>query len=170
MLKKRCCAKLCRILLCNNETIIIEGVRPVGHQMSENAEAYISRFYEPKINAYEFLKGFFACLKRKGMTEINRDLVGFLYEQKKVDKYREVLEEVRFRSNGVNYYSDDVDDALFNLQIGGLLGKMNPSFGVIIIKYTDEEITETLESTASEYLSEINDIADTYVAMFDKRF
>lgn len=124
---------------------------------------YLSRFYEPKVTAYEFLKYFFAYLKKQKVDEVDRDLVNFLYTQKKIQHNKDVLEEINFRSNGINYYSDDVEDALFNLQNGGLLGKMNPSFGIIIIKYTDAEIKETLESIPNEYDSIIKEIADAYI-------
>ena len=126
-------------------------------------EKYLSRFYEPKITAYEFLKCFFAYLKKENVNEVDRDLITFLHEQKKKEENKEVLEEINFRSNGVNYYSDDVEDALFNLQNGGLLGKMNPSFGVLIIKYDDEsEINKTLESISPEYKNTIEEIAKEY--------
>lgn len=47
---------------------------------------------------------------------VYRDLVEFLREQKAIAENKDVLEEINFRTNGVNYYSDDIEDALFNLQ------------------------------------------------------
>lgn len=134
-------------------------------QLDARAMKYLSRFYEPKVTAYEFLKCFFAYLKKNKITEIDRDLVGFLRGQKKVADNADVLEEINFRTNGVNYYSDDIEDALFNLQNGGLLGKMNPSFGIIIIKYTDSEIDETINSIPEQYRVTIENIANEYVKM-----
>lgn len=132
-------------------------------QINEKTAQYLSRFYEPRVTAYEFLKCFFAFLKEKGINEVDRDLVSFLYKQKKSAANQEVLEEINFRSNGVHFYSNDVEDALFNLQNGGLLGKMNPSFGIIIIKYTDNEIDEILNSIQDEYRSAIEKIANAYI-------
>ncbi len=131
----------------------------------KNHLSYLSRFYEPKITAYEFLKCFFAYLYKLDLKQIDRDLVGFLFEQKQKHENEEVMEEINFKSNGVNYFSDDFEDALYNLQNGGLLGKMNPSFGVIIIKYTDTEANEAISSIDKKYQILIENIAKNYIAM-----
>jgi len=133
------------------------------YQVNEKTEAYLSRFYEPSITTYEFLKCFFAYLMQKKVEQVDRDLFSFLYEQKQNEDNNDVLSEISFRSNGVNYYSDDVEDALFNLQNGGLLGKMNPSFGIIMIKYTDDEIDEALNSINPKYNLGIERIANNYI-------
>lgn len=130
--------------------------------LKAETEAYLSRFYEPKVTAYEFLKCFFAFLKKKDISEVDRDLVLFLYNQKQNPENNDVLDEISFRSNGVSYYSDDIEDALFNLQNGGLLGKMNPSFGIIINKYTNEEANKIIDSVPEEYRKIIERIADLY--------
>lgn len=133
------------------------------HQVGMRTNAYLSRFYDPKVTAYEFLKCFFAYLRKNEIKEIDRDLVEFLRGQKDIAENKDVLEEINFRTNGVNYYSDDIEDALFNLQNGGLLGKMNPSFGIIIIKYSDNEIEEAINSITEEYRVPIEKIACTYI-------
>lgn len=133
------------------------------HQVGMRTNVYLSRFYDPKVTAYEFLKCFFAYLRKNEIKEIDRDLVEFLREQKDVAENKDVLEEINFRTNGVNYYSDDIEDALFNLQNGGLLGKMNPSFGIIIIKYSDNEIEEAINSIPEQYREPIEKIARAYI-------
>lgn len=138
-------------------------------QTDARTEKYLSRFYEPKVTAYEFMKCFFAYLKKNGINEIERDLVDFLRGQKKVADNADVLEEINFRTNGVNYYSDNIEDALFNLQNGGLLGKMNPSFGIIIIKYTENEINETIDAIQEQYRPAIENIANEYVKMYNTK-
>ncbi|MCL2843591.1 MAG: hypothetical protein FWE28_09105 [Oscillospiraceae bacterium] len=122
---------------------------------------YLSRFYQPKVTAYEFLKYFFAYVG-ESTSAVQRDFVDFLHEQKQLEENTDVMEEINFRSNGIAYYSDDLDDALYNLQNGGLLGKMNPSFGVIIIKYSNEESRAIKDSIPSEYQSVIKNIAEKY--------
>lgn len=123
---------------------------------------YLARFYDPRVTAYEFLKCFFAYLKKKDVHQIDRDLVGFLRAQKAKEENKDVLEEINFRTNGVNYYSYDLEDALFNLQNGGLLGKMNPSFGIIIINYSDYEIEDAIQSVPEQYRKSIEKIAIAY--------
>lgn len=135
--------------------------------MPQTENAYLSRFYDPKVTAYEFLKCFFAYLKQKGIEQIDRDLAEFLQNQKGLAENADVLEEINFRTNGVNYYSDDIENALFNLQNGGLLGKMNPSFGIIIIKYTEKEVEETLQLIPNQYRSAIERIADNYIETYN---
>ena len=130
--------------------------------LNMKSSTYLERFYEPKVTAYEFMKCFFAYLKKNNINEIERDLVTFLRNQKQFEENKDVLEEINFRTNGVNFYSDDVEDALFNLQNGGLLGKMNPSFGIIIIKYTEHEINKAIDAINREYREVIEKIADAY--------
>lgn len=132
-------------------------------KLNMSSTQYLERFYEPKVTAYEFLKCFFAFLKREGKEEIDRDLADFLRKQKQLEDNKTVLEEINFRTNGVNYYSDDLEDALFNLQNGGLLGKMNPSFGIIIIKYSNSEIDAAINAVSKQYRNIIERIAKTYI-------
>ena len=131
-------------------------------ETTDSTAEYLSRFYEPKVTAYEFLKYFFAYLRKSGVDEVDRDLEDFLYKQKQSELTRDVLEEINFRSNGVRYYSDNVEDALFNLQNGGLLGKMNPSFGILIIKYSENDAQRIIDSIPPEYRVVIKQIADAY--------
>ncbi len=137
-------------------------------QKDARTNSYLNQFYEPKVTAYEFLKCFFAYLRKNKIQEIERDLVDFLRCQKENADNKDVLEEINFRTNGVNYFSDDIEDALFNLQNGGLLGKMNPSFGIIIIKYTENEIEESINSISEPYRAAIENIANEYIRLARK--
>lgn len=40
---------------------------------------------------------------------------------------------------------------------------MNPSFGIIIIKYTENEIQESLDSISEQYRTPIENIASAYM-------
>lgn len=131
-------------------------------QINNDTTDYLSHFYNPKLTAYEFLKCFFAFLKKLNVEEADRDISDFLYEQKKIKQNSSVLEEIKFRSNGIFWYSNDIEDALFNLQNGGLLGKMNPSFGIILIKYTDKEVAKIIKDTPEDCISSIEEIAKAY--------
>ena len=124
---------------------------------------YLSYFYSPELTAYEFLKSFFACLKKQNVDKAGRDISGFLYDQKKKLQDIVALKEIRFRNNGIFWYSNDIEDALFNLQNGGLLGKTNPSFGVILIKYTDEEADNIIKNTPVNCIDDIKKIAMDYL-------
>jgi hypothetical protein len=135
-------------------------------QVSNDVKDYLSHFYNPKLTAYEFLKCFFAFLKKEKLEIADRDISDFLYEQKNDKQNYDVLKEIKFRSNGVFLYSNDIENALFNLQNGGLLGKMNPSFGIILIKYTDEEVNKIIADTPKDCIPAIENIAKVYAANF----
>ena len=111
-------------------------------RLNPDTEKYIELFYEPKLSAYSLLKSFFAKLYKDGKREISRDLVSFFYEMKKQPKFQEILHEIKFRSNGIFYYSNELEDNIFTLQNMGLLGKENPSFAVILLKYNDDVAEE----------------------------
>ena len=128
-----------------------------------DTEAYVNLFYEPSISAYRFLKAFFAELYQKGVREVSRDLVSFFIDIKKEPEYQEILHEIKFRSNGIFYYSNELEDTIFTLQNMGLLGKENPSFGIILIKYNDTVSQETLADIPEEYMSLIENISDRYI-------
>lgn len=130
--------------------------------LNNDTQRYIDMFYTPAISSYEFLKGFFAALYRKGETRISRDLSGFFYQLKWKPKYKDILLEIKFKNNGVFMYSNELEDDILMLQNMGLLGKTNPSFGIILINYDDSIATETLESYPKDQLSLIEEIADLY--------
>jgi hypothetical protein len=138
-------------------------------QFREDMDNYLSCFYRPEVTAYEFLKCFFAFLKLSRIIEAHEDITRFLYEQKGLSENEVVLREINFKSNGVSYYSNDIDDAIFNLQIGGLIGKENPTFRKINIKYTDEEAETIIGGIDKQYADIIREIADSYIKKQNKR-
>ena len=133
-------------------------------RLNPDTEKYIELFYEPKLSAYSLLKSFFAKLYKDGKREISRDLVSFFYEMKKQPKFQEILHEIKFRSNGIFYYSNELEDNIFFFFFMGLLGKENPSFGVILLKYNDDVAEEALDNTPKEYLDLIEELANRYIA------
>jgi hypothetical protein len=114
--------------------------------LSPEMQEFINMFYQPRLSAYSFFKLFFAALYQSGVREITRDFTNFLFEMKKMPKFNELLREIKFRSNGVFIYSNQVEDGIYSLQNVGLLGKTNPSFGRIMLKFTDEVAQEFLDS------------------------
>lgn len=127
-----------------------------------DTKQYIDMFYTPDMTSYEFLKSFFAALYLKNKTSVNRDLTDFFYAIKKEKKYSDLLKEFKFKSNGVFVYSDELEDGIFTLQNMGLLGKKNPSFGIIFIEYTPEIAEEALAAIGEEKSALIKEIADCY--------
>lgn len=130
----------------------------------EDTQKYINMFYTPDISSYEFLKSFFAELYQLGEHEVSRDLSEFFCNLKKNPKYNEVLYEIKFRSNGIFNYSNELEDNILMLQNMGLLGKTNPSFGIILINYNDTIAKETLDGLSEQHRDIIKEIAALYRA------
>lgn len=101
------------------------------------------------------------------MKEISRDLVSFFSNIKKDPRYHSIMHEFKFRSNGVFQYSNELEDNIFTLQNMGLLGKENPSFGRILIKYDDNISQEIIDATQADQLQLIEEIADKFIASLD---
>lgn len=127
-----------------------------------DTQAYLDMFYTPAITSYEFLKGFFAQLYQSGMSKVSRDLSEFFYNLKKDPRFSKILFEIKFKSNGIFRYSNELEDDILMLQNMGLLGKTNPSFGIILINFNDEIATETLNGFSDENLTLIKEIASLY--------
>lgn len=73
------------------------------------------------------------------------------------------MHEFTFRSNGIFLYSNELEDNIFTLQNMGLLGKENPSFGRILIKYNDSISQEIINATQADQLQLIQEIASIFV-------
>lgn len=136
-------------------------------ELYAETKKYIERFYEPELSAYDFLKVFFAELYLNGIKDVSRDLVDFFYEMKKQVRFNEILREIKFKSNGVFLYSNDLEDNIFTLQNMGLLGKENPSFGKILIKYSDSVCSEIIESVSEKYVALIKEIVNVFMQSQD---
>ncbi len=124
---------------------------------------YLNRFYTPKISAYMFLKCFFAKLYLKDTKQVNRDLSEFLYDIKMQNDYADLLEDFTFKDNGIFKYSTELEDSILILQNMGLLGKKNPSFGIILIEM-DENIANKAIKFLPEGMSEkFDNIIDKFI-------
>lgn len=133
-----------------------------GTVLYPDTKAYIDLFYSPAMTSYEFLKSFFAALHLDNKDKVSRDLTDFFYETKNNPKYTEILSEFKFKSNGIFNYSDELEDGIFTLQNMGLLGKKNPSFGIILIEYTDSIAHETINALHEEDRVLVQEIAKLY--------
>lgn len=138
-------------------------------KLYDDTQTYIDMFYTPKITSYEFLKSFFAELYSQNVTKISRDLSEFFYSLKNNPKYNVLLREIHFRSNGIFKYSNEIEDDILTLQNMGLLGKKNPSFGIIFIEFNTDIVAETLGALSSEFRPLIKEIANLYRSEEKKR-
>lgn len=128
----------------------------------DDTQQYVNLFYSPAVTSYELLKCFFAYLHQEGVNEISRDLSEFFYEMKKNPMYGDVLHEIKFKNNGIFIYSDELEDGILTLQNMGLLGKKNPSFGVILNQYDPSIASEALNHLSEDYKRIIEEIGEQY--------
>lgn len=129
----------------------------------DDTQAYINMFYTPQITSYEFLKSFFAELYQHEVKEVSRDLSEFFYALKANPKFSTLLREIHFRNNGIFRYSNELEDDILTLQNMGLLGKKNPSFGIILIEFNEAIATETLNALSADFRPLIQEMANLYI-------
>ncbi len=134
----------------------------------EDTQKYLGFFEFPQMTSYVFLKAFFAALFNRNCSQVSRDITDFLYEMKNDSRYEMLLEDITFRSNGVFMYSSEIEDEILTLQNVGLLGKRNPSFGKILIDYTEEIVNEIKLSLKKEEWDLMLEIADQFI-VFQKK-
>ena len=73
----------------------------------------------------ECILGYLFNIKKEIKIE-NYQFHKMIYQMKKQDKYRELLDNIRFSGSPINPYSEVLDEALFNLQFSGGLTRKNP--------------------------------------------
>lgn len=128
-----------------------------------DTEKYLGNFYIPEMSSYEFLKCFFAALYLHKKKEITREITDFFYEIKGNERYSKLLEEITFKSNGVFWYSHELEDDILMLQNVGLLGKRNPSFGKILIDYDDQITKNIRDSVCKQTWELIDEVAQKFI-------
>ncbi len=129
----------------------------------EDTQKYLGFFEFPQMTSYVFLKAFFAALYKRKCAQVSRDITDFLYKIKNDSRYEMLLEDITFRSNGIFMYSSEIEDEILTLQNVGLLGKRNPSFGKILIDYTDEIVNEIESSLKKDEWNLMLEIADKFI-------
>lgn len=125
---------------------------------------YIDRFYQSKFTSYDFVSLFCAILSKQQQYSFFREhLIEFIKSSKTNRKYEHILEDIYLKSNGIFNYSDNLDDAIFNLKVGGILYTISPEQDSQI--YISKNIpTEELISSRSKYVDVMLEFIDEYNA------
>ncbi len=124
---------------------------------------YIDIFYQPKFTSYDFMSLFCAMLSIKQEYSCCMDhLIKFIKSSKTNRKYNDLLEDIRYKSNGVFDYSDDLDNAIFNLKLGCILYTISPEQDSQIYIFKDIPAEELIKprikyvDTMAEFIDEYN--------------
>ncbi|NLV35730.1 MAG: hypothetical protein GXY17_03525 [Clostridiaceae bacterium] len=125
-------------------------------------------FSKPKISAYDFLKGFIAELAINNIVIIPRSqITSTLFDYSKNEKYKPLFEDIGFNQYGDTVTSYDIEDSIANLQVLGMIGKLNPSFERIVIYLDkdlsknicdsfDEDTRQRIESLVRDFIKQLN--------------
>lgn len=127
---------------------------------------YINRFYQPKATSYDFMSLFCALLSKQQEYSFCREhLIEFIKSCQINRKYKDLLDDIRYKSNGVFNYSDDLDDAIFNLKLGGILYTISPERDSQI--FISEDISaEELIKPRIKYVAVMAEFIDEYNAEY----
>lgn len=127
-------------------------------------ENYNARFYQQKFSAYDFMKLFCAILSRQGKFSFYRDsLIDFINTCKFDGEYNNLLGGINLKSNGIFYYSKDLQEAITKLKFGGILYTISPETNSLINIYEDIPTEEFIynqmkyEETMVEFVSNYKD-------------
>lgn len=90
-------------------------------------EKYIARFYEPEFTAYEFMCTFCVLKAMQNKFEFYRDdLLDYIKICKDNNQFQDLLEDIHLKSNGIHFYSEDLEEAITKLKFGDILYTCSP--------------------------------------------
>ena len=90
-------------------------------------EDYLSKFHHPKITAYDFLCLLISILRLNEVESFERDSVeNWIVHCKNSNLYHDLLEDIHLKSNGVQTYSEELQNAYFVLKVARVLYTISP--------------------------------------------
>jgi len=109
-------------------------------------ESFYDKFKKSYLPSYDFFELFFAKLFLKEITELeSKNIKKIIYDIKKKNILKNLLQDVNVSFNGLEYVSDDLTKNLNILQTLGVIGRINPTYETIINKYDDSKAREKIE-------------------------
>lgn len=94
---------------------------------NEETEKYLEGLYEKKFSAYDFMCLFCAVCASQKQYKFNRDnLLDFIIKCKNEGKYMNLLNDIKFKNDGMFNYSNNYDEAIMKLKWCGMLWTKSP--------------------------------------------
>ncbi len=119
-------------------------------------------FYEPKFTAYDFLVLFSALNAAQNVFSFYRDtLIRYIDLCKQNDEFKTLTSEINLRSNGINNFSEEFDDAIFQLKIAKILYTVSPEIDSEIFIFDNIPVKELIEKR-KEYAKEMITFIEKY--------
>jgi len=130
--------------------------------MTEQQEKYLEKFYEPDFSAYDFITLFSAANARKNDYYFDRDsLIQFINFCKRTSIFNNLLDDIMLKSNGVTYFSDELNNAITSLKMVRILYTISPENDGTI--YISKNIPiEDLIEPRKNYFIKMNEFINAY--------
>ena len=139
-------------------------------RISERQKKYMERFYEPEFSAYDFMCLFCAVNGIQQKYSFDREiLLSFIKSCKLNGEYTNLLDDINFKSNGVFYYSEELQEAITKLKLAGVLYTISPERDSSILISIDTHFEE-LMGPRNDYLDQMEAFVssfNTYVSKSD---
>lgn len=123
---------------------------------------YVEYFHNPEFSVYDFLILFSAVNATQGKLSFYRDtLIKYISICKESTEFEELLAEINLKNNGINIYSDEFDDAIFQLKIANILYTVSPEKDSEIFIFDDIPKSEIIDKR-KKYTNEIIEFINKY--------
>jgi hypothetical protein len=136
----------------------MKNTAPNNEQLNNETKAYLKRFHNPETTAYNFLNLFFAVLYHDGLRQYPREFSDIIHNAKQNPKYSRLLGDIHFRSNGVFWYSNQIEDGIFKLKLCGLIATLSPKDDIILLQYNPNIVDGILKSFTEEDIQNTREI------------
>jgi len=128
------------------------------NKIPPETERYLNNFYQPYITAYKFLELFFAVLYKQGTTRYQREFSEIIRTAKEQEKFKNLLQDIHFKSNGIYYYSDQIDEGISSLKVCELIETVSPQEKIIVINYTENIVNMILSQYSADDIEKVTEI------------
>lgn len=128
----------------------------------EKRKNYIDMFYEPDFSTYDFIFLFSAMSILEEQNCFNKGhLIAFIRICKSENKYRNILNDINFKNNGLFDYSEDINEAIAKLKWVKILYTIFPETDATV--YIHDDIpTEDILRKRKDYIEEITTFINEY--------
>ncbi|MBE6160529.1 MAG: hypothetical protein E7157_05755 [Lactobacillales bacterium] len=129
---------------------------------NNNEKKYIDKFYDPNFSAYDFMSLFSAISAEQKVYSFNEEeLNKFIKECKDSSEFDNLLNDINFKSNGISYYSEELDEAITKLKFGNILYTITPQRDSIIYIFENTPFSKMIDSRR-KYLDEATSFINKY--------
>lgn len=148
----------------NNDNSEIMRTKSFNGMNESQEQQYLDMFYESKFSPYDFMCLFGALNASLKKYSFSRDkLIEFIKLCKDTNQFNMLLEDINIKSNGVFYFSEELDEAIVKLKNGGIFYTVSPEKDSTMMIFENIPIDELSDKrkdytpTMSNFLSSYND-------------